>query len=318
MPGTTTTQTRIFVATFACATFAALTAHAQSSRPTVSSISFASATTLPVLQVTPEFEPVVQVVRTGVDHLPEGTLLDAVVTLGQRQFRLTPDQVKTLTSHFKDVYANIAADPTFADVPSALPHAISLDPSRPGHYFLYRPLDLTPQTRTIVFLHGFGGNFHFYTWLLKREFPDAIIIAPSYGIAWTPNGRAYLLEVLADAQRRLNIPVSRPWLIALSAAGPAGFAFYNADPPHFRGLIALATCPDPAAVPLLRDDLNILMLNGLRDDRFPIAFVRRTIAPLRDRMRALELTEIDSDHFFLLTDSENTFDAIRKKISVDK
>jgi predicted esterase len=270
---------------------------------------------MPTMKLTPEFQPVAQLVRAGVDHVPEGALVDAAITLGQRQFRLSREQVVVLTSAFKDVYGKLAADPMFAGIGSALGEVVSDDPARPGHYFLYRPELLTPQTRAIVFLHGFGGNFQFYTWLLKEEFPDSIIIAPSYGIAWRADGQAYLSEVLADAENRLRTKLSHPWLVALSAGGPAGFAIYNDSPTKFFGLVALATCPQSEQIPNLRNDLNVLMMNGLRDDRFPLADVRRVIQPLSPRMRQLELIEIDGDHFFLLTARRDTFNVIRKKLA---
>jgi pimeloyl-ACP methyl ester carboxylesterase len=180
--------------------------------------------------------------------------------------------------------------------------AISQEVRRDGHYFLYRPANVEPQTPRIVFLHGFGGNFHYYTWMMKQAFPGAVVIAPSYGIAWSREARTYLDEVLANAEQRLGVPIRRPWLVALSAGGPAGFEFYNATPDRFRGLICLASCPHPDQVATLKPGLNVLMINGVRDDRFPIDVVRKTIAPLH--LQAIELE--DADHFFLLTDREHT------------
>jgi predicted esterase len=286
---------------------------ASSPQGSVSSVHFKTNAELPILQVAPELQPVGELLLRGVDHLSEGPLLVAVVTLGQRQFNLTPPQVGTLTRNFKQVYGKIATDPAFAGVPSAIPQALSQDPQRPGHYFLYRPAVVDADTPTIVFLHGFGGNFQFYTWLLKEHFPDHVIIAPSYGIAWTPtrDARAYLDEVLIDATPHVGVkPHKNPWLIALSAGGPAGFAFYNESPSRFQGLIALATCPAPAQVPELRHDLKVLMLNGTSDDRFPIARVREIVRPIAARSTGWQNRELESDHFFLLTEADATFAAV--------
>ena len=270
---------------------------------TVTSVRFhTAATTMPTVVVRAELEPVRALIARGAGHVSEGSLLVAGITLGQQWFRLTPPQVAQLTRGFRDAYAQIEADPAMKGLPSVLGDAISQEPHRDGHYFLYRPAAVDAKTPVIIFLHGFGGNFQYYTWMMKQSFADAVVIAPSYGIAWSREGRGYFDEVLADAGRRLGVSIRRPWLVALSAGGPAGFDFYDRSPERFRGLICLASCPQPDQIATIKPGLKILMINGVRDDRFPIATVRQTIAPLHPQTVELE----DADHFFLLTDRERT------------
>ncbi len=281
--------------------------------PGVQSISFHTTADLPTLQVAPDYQPIYDLLARGVDHVSEGSLLTSAITVGQRQFNLSPPQVAALTKKLKQVYGKIAADPALAGVRSAVGEAMSQEVHRPGQYFLYRPAVVDADTPAIVFLHGFGGNFQFYTWLLKEHFPDHVIIAPSHGIAWTRSAQArtFLDESLNDAQTHLGVKLNKPsWLIALSAGGPAGFAFYNDTPTRFAGLIALATCPDPKQVPELRHDLKVLMLNGTADDRYSIARVREIVRPIANRSTGWECREMESDHFFLLTKSGAMFDLV--------
>jgi pimeloyl-ACP methyl ester carboxylesterase len=267
---------------------------------------------MPVVAVAPEMEPLRTLIETGVGRISEGTLLQAAVTTAPRPLHLTSAQAMALSRALGDVYEKIAADPCFAGVPSALSEAVSRNPARPGHYFLYQPVQVTEQTPVIVFLHGFGGNFQFYGWLLKSAFPDHAIVCPSYGIAWSTEGKVFLDEVLVDVARRLGVGKRRPWLMGISAGGPASFGIYNAAPEQFAGLICLATCPEPAQVAAAKRELKLLMLNGVKDDRYPIEYVRRTLMPLVPRLADLEVKELaNADHFFMLTMANETFGAVK-------
>ena len=271
---------------------------------------------MPVFQISPELEPLARMMQAGVERLPEGTLLQIALASTARRERLTEEQIAALGGGFREVYASIAADPAFTAVASALSQAVSRDLQRPGHYFLYRPPEVTAQTPSIVFLHGFGGNFQFYMYLLKSAFPDHIVICPSYGMFWHRSGLQFLDEVLTDAERRLQLNLVRPWLMSISAGGPASFAFYNAAPDRYRGLICIATCPAPADVRQAQADLVLLMLNGVQDDRYPVELARLVLEPLRDRVKTLELRELpEADHFFILTRSQETFDIIKDFIA---
>src|SRR5688500_14684884 len=220
-----------------CAARAQTTAPA----PRVESVSLKTSHPMPVMRVREQFEPVRRLIERSAGHVSEGPLLVSALTLNQQQFGIMPEQLRVLTAGFNDVYARIATDPAFANVPSALADAISADANRKAHYFLYRPSRVTDETPVIVFLHGFGGNFQFYTYLLKEAFPDRVIIAPSCGIAWPVEGVPLLDEVLDDAARRLGVRLSRPWLLAISAGGPAGFAAYATAPQRYHGFVCLVS-----------------------------------------------------------------------------
>jgi hypothetical protein len=279
---------------------------------TVESVTFPTTQPRPALNVPLELRPLRALIQHGVGQVPEGRLLVAALTLGQKQFRLTPRQATDLTADLKRVYAQIVQDPAFAKVDSSLADAVSDKPDRPGHYFLFRPATVTPRTRMLVFLHGFGGNFEFYEWVLKEAFPDAVIVAPPYGIAWARDGGGYLHDVLADVGRRLSVKPDKPWLLAISAGGPAGFDIYNAQPDAFRGFVCIASCPEPEQVPQLRRELHVLMINGADDHYFDIGRVRTVAQVLAGRLPNFRSAELPGDHFFLLHRREETLRLIKQ------
>lgn len=284
--------------------------------PVVESVVFPTTQAMPTARIAPNMAALAVMVEQSVTRLGEGKILQAAVVGAPGPLGLTADQSTALRRGFRDVYGAIAADPLFAQLPSALPQAVSQDAARPGHYFLYAPSRLEPNARVIVFLHGFGGNFQFYLWLLKSAFPEDLIICPSYGIAWSRDGGAYLDEVLTHVAQRFDIADKKPWLMPISAGGPAGFSIYSAAPVKFSGLICLASCPEEMDIAALRGNMKILMVYGAKDDRFPVEHVRAAVAKLRERVRRLSATEFAAaDHFFLLTMPKETFEAIREFIA---
>src|SRR5205807_2475525 len=101
---------------------------------------------------------------------------------------------------------------------------------------------------------------------------------------------------------------ARPWLMAISAGGPAAFTIYNSAPTKFSGLVSLASSPEPSDIAAARGNVRILMINGAKDDRFPIEYVRDAVSQLRPRVSGLDYEELaGADHFFLLTRPEKAF-----------
>jgi pimeloyl-ACP methyl ester carboxylesterase len=244
--------------------------------------------------------------------VPEGFALQTMLTTAPAQLGLTPDEAAGLLAGVRTAYTAMAADPLFAGVPSALPGCFSQQPDRPAQYFLYRPAQLTRQTPTIVWLHGFGGNFLFYAWVLQAAFPDHVLVIPSFGLSWQHGSATHLDDVLADAARQLGQPLGRPWLMAISAGGPAAFQLYADRPATFRGLLAIATAPGPGPLPELPPASRILMVNGTRDRGFPVGLVHERATLLEQQFPGFRYRELPSDHYFLLTQREATIALLRQ------
>jgi len=230
---------------------------------------------------------------------------------GSDELGLSPKQAASLTPLVTDVYTKIGTDAAFRETPSALPYCFATKKHTAGHYFLYRPEKIPEDPVCIVFLHGYGGNFQFYIWVLKEEFPGAIILAPSWGVSWARGSATYLQNMLADARRRLGVRLRTPWLMAISAGGRGGFRIYNRMPKAFAGYVCLASIPGTSVARRLRRDLKILMLNGTTDDMLPISLARKQAELARQAVPKLSAKEIEGDHFFLLSNREETFGAIR-------
>ena len=207
----------------------------------VLSVHFETRATPPVFRVPASLKKNEAVFRAGLRTLPEGLLVIGALTVGSSELSLSDRQTASLTPLVTEAYASIAADPAFAGVPSALPYCFSTTRPTSGHYFLYRPETLPENPTCIVFLHGYGGNFQFYTWVLKEEFREAVILAPSWGVSWHRGSATYVEDMLADARRRVGVPLARPWLMAISAGGRGGFIIYNQKPDAFAGYISLAS-----------------------------------------------------------------------------
>lgn len=280
----------------------------------IASVRFAVPHDLPTFPETPAWNAIRPVGLTLHATLPERAVLIAAARMAAPVVGIADDELRNLEKHIRTAYTQIDADPALARLPSALDDAFSRDARRQAHYFLARPDRTGPDTPVIVFLHGLGGNFHFYTALLHRHFPNAIIIAPSYGLAWTPAGEAHLQSVLTHAGAQVGHALDRPSLIALSAGGRAGLSIYLNAPERYRRAILLATRPLPELLRRLDATHDVHLLLGRRDPLTPPAEIDPIIAEAQRKAANLTLQWIDSGHFFLLTDQDQCWPIIRQMI----
>jgi len=296
----------------------AATAIAADGAGVVQSVRFETSVTPPVYVVPQSLKRHEASFRAGLEKLPEGLLVTGALAVGGRELGLSGKQAVTLGTLIADTYAKIGADRAFRDVPSALPYCFATEKYKTGHYFLYRPAELPAQPRWIVFLHGYGGNFLFYTWVLKEEFPDAVILVPSWSAGWADGSPKYVENLLADARHRCGTDPGRPWLLGISAGGRGGFSIYNQLHQQFAGYICLASLPGTSTAQRLRRDLKILMINGTDDDLVPLAWAHKQADLARQSVPSLQFTEIAGDHFFLLSKREAAFGPVRQFMKTGK
>jgi pimeloyl-ACP methyl ester carboxylesterase len=277
----------------------------------VESCAFATKSLPPAFQVPKRFADGYKLFQAGANLIPEAVVVKSVVRLGQPQIGITVKEADGLYKDLDGVYSQIAADPLFHDVPSALPYCLSDKRPSQGHYFAFFPEKIGDGTQSIVFLHGFGGNFLFYIYLLKEEFPKSVILVPSWGAGWSDGTMQYLDDMYKDVKLKHSFLVRQPCLMAISAGGPAGFRLYNRQPDRFSCLVSLASAPSAMTVPSLKEDLKILMVNGRQDTRFKIARVQETADEIAVRVPHFEMHVVEGDHFFLLSKRDETFRAIK-------
>lgn len=277
---------------------------------TVESVFFSTKEVLPVFEPPPSMSREYALFQASLPYLAEGIVVLTVISFGNQATDLSAEKQQSLLTEFKDVYRAISLDEAMRGIPHTLAYSYtSVTPTR-GHYYACIPDEINEETRSIVFLHGFGGNFLYYTWLLKSEYPDAIILLPTYTYSWFDGSLSYVEEVITNFEGRHNLQLKHPWLFALSAGGPAGFRIYNEAPEKFTGLVCLASGPLGLTAKDFHPDLNIYMLNGNRDDRIDIEDIRELVGEFQDQLPSLRYQELPSDHFFMLTEREECFELV--------
>jgi len=280
----------------------------------VCSVYFDTSCQMPVFSASPENEPVAKSLQWVVGNAPEGVQLTTGITLLAKQFSLNRTQARALRTGFGEAYEAINTDPQCEEMPSALDEIFATDPERKGHYFVYVPPKTSVTAPTIVFLHGYGGNLKFYIWALKVAFPNSAIIAPTWGIGWHNGDVTYVDEVCRDVETRFGLSLANKWLMGLSAGGPTGFRVMSDKRSDYLGYVCIASGLNQQRVASLAFAEPVLMLNGKNDVRFPIEFVRRSAAKMKKHGVRVEQLELDSDHFFLLTDRGETLRKIESFI----
>ncbi|MDZ4287617.1 MAG: prolyl oligopeptidase family serine peptidase [Prosthecobacter sp.] len=229
---------------------------------------------------------------------------------------LTQEQSRQTAPITAAIYRELEADPDFHALGSVLPHAYDelwgqrIDH---GHYFLYVPKNLDRQkpAPALVFLHGSGGNFKAYTWLLAKVADERglVLISPTYGFGnWQePDTTKTVKAVLKDAAKLVQIDPAQRHLIGLSNGGlglcQAGMEIGE----QFRSLIFLSPVMDREAMSTPKfsrrwKDRPILILTGQTDDRVPLESVTAAATQMRKQGAQVTLESIPTaDHFLLFT-----------------
>jgi pimeloyl-ACP methyl ester carboxylesterase len=249
--------------------------------------------------------------QAGGAFLPERMTVEGVILMGSSQIGLSAKETQGLRASLDEVYNRISSDALFTNISSALPYCLADKRPTHGHYFAYFPQKVTDATHVIVFLHGFGGNFLFYMYVLKEEFRDAVVLVPSWDSSWHDGTMQYLDDMYKDVKLKRPVSIHKPYLMAISAGGPAGFRLYNEKPDRFSCYVSIASAPSFGVVPVLKDNLKILMLNGRQDSGFRIARVQPIASKLAERLPHFQFHVVDGDHFFFLSKREDTFRIIK-------
>ena len=249
--------------------------------------------------------------RVGVEHLPESTVVDMCLAqpllLG-----LTREQAGTLRPLAAERYALMAKSPAYASAPSALPYCFA--PGKPGHGLASMHVldNAGPDTRVMVFLHGYGGSFLWYQHFLSEVFPRHILICPAYGITTAAIPRTYVTEAVAAVEQKLHRKFGAPALIGLSAGGFGACRLYARHPELYARHLSLAAFPpDDVLNDFPRGSRPAFLSGG--DEAFVVSgdFARR-MRIVRATCPAAQAGVIpNAGHFFMLTHREQTVTALR-------
>ncbi|WP_395751106.1 alpha/beta hydrolase family protein [Prosthecobacter sp.] len=224
----------------------------------------------------------------------------------------TRRQRKELSAMTDAIYTEIGDDSDFVAVGSALPsiyREASFEEFRDGHYFHYIPagVDRARPAPTLVFLHGSGGNFKAYIWLLSKMADKLgfIVIAPSFGLGnWEKKGGyKAITNALADAGKHAAIDPENIHLMGLSNGGKGLCLAESAPGPKFRSLIFLsAVLHDriaPAELASRLQQRRMLILSGGSDDRVPWDYVSIYAEKLKAEGMEVTLHRFEGEDHFL-------------------
>ena len=235
---------------------------------------------------------------------------------------LTFEQTRPLARDTRAIYAELEEDPDFHALGSVMPDAYDeLWGARfdHGHYFLYVPpsLDRKAPAPALVFLHGSGGNFKSYTWLLSKVADERgmVLIAPSFGFGnWDrKHGTAAVMAALDDASKAVPLDTSRVHLAGLSNGGLGVTRVAASDSGgKFRSLILLSPVCDITAIELPSFASHwhgkpVLVISGESDDRIPAPYVKSCVQTLRDAGAKVDLTLYPEANHFLVFSHRDRF-----------
>ena len=229
----------------------------------------------------------------------------------------TTRQAKSLSALTRAIYVELEADPDFHALGSVMPDAygeIWNQNFDNGHYFLYVPpkLDKKKPAPALVFLHGSGGNFKAYSWLLSRlaDEQGMVLIAPSYGMGnWDENGgtRA-VMSALDDAATIIHLNRGNTVLMGLSNGGlGVSRTAASLGGGRFSALVFLSAVCDREALGSSSfaerwKGKPVLVMTGCDDDRVPLDYEEECADMMRDAGAKVDMTTYDgADHFLFFS-----------------
>ena len=224
----------------------------------------------------------------------------------------TQSQLRDLDAMTASIYSQVAGDADFRACGSALPAIYDEFLGAEfwhGHYFHYIPpgLDRTKPSPTLVFLHGSGGNFKAYVWLLAQvaDRTNCTIIAPTFGLGNWERPRAYdtSTNAIEDASRYAAVDPGEIHLMGLSNGGQGVCLAESKEGPKFRSLIFLSGVflnrVHPEELAKRFAHRPILVISGGQDDRVPWSYVSGYATALASGGCDVTTKRFESDDHFL-------------------
>lgn len=228
----------------------------------------------------------------------------------------TRKQAAALSGLTGSIYAELEADPAFHALGSVMPEAYDElwgQPFYRGHYYLYIPpkLDCSLPQPALVFLHGSGGNFKAYTWLLSKVADElgAILIAPTYGMGnWRESETSRVVQAaLDDAAKVVSLNTTNVHLIGLSNGGLGVSQAGRNLGESLRSLTFLSPVFDSKCISSEEfsrrwRDRPVLVISGGNDDRVPIDYVTDEVKTMKQGGADVTFKNVeDADHFMLFS-----------------
>lgn len=225
------------------------------------------------------------------------------------------------------IYDELEADPDFHALGSAMPHVYDAmwglgDGDEQAYVYIPPTVDRAKPSPVLVFLHGSGGNFKAYTWLLSKVADELglVVVAPGFGLGeWRKESTPDVIRrALREAGRLAVLDPRHQHLAGLSNGGLGVCQAGLAQGTEFRTLIFLSPVMDDEALASpgfarLWQGRSVRMITGMDDDRVPVAYVRERAEKLRALGAAVTLREIPAaDHFMLFSHRQEVLALLAK------
>jgi predicted esterase len=219
---------------------------------------------------------------------------------------LSPEEYKVGGPALRDAYSDIGRSGLFEREESPLLDSWFLDRE---HFWLAVPGQRAEPVPLVVFVHGNGGTFQFYPWLLARAATERgfamAFVSNGFGFWGGPDSAGRIGRVVDAASAEVPVDRSRISLVGLSAGGPGMFAAALAEPGRYRSIAALS-CVFPDLIGAQRLGASrVLILHGTEDPRASIDGARRAARELGAAGVPVELVEEAGEgHLAFLTRRE--------------
>lgn len=224
---------------------------------------------------------------------------------------LSPEKAESLANELSEYSKSLNDNPVFEKAPSVLSYCYSVAKPDHGLATVYLPENIEPETRRIVFIHGYGGGIFPLLSPIIQTYPESVVIAPAFGISGGGISSEYVDESIQSAAEITELASVKfkklPMLIGLSAGGFSGFQIYSETESNYSGFICLASYPQSKT---LKSNGPIRILCGLAEPFVKNGTLHRTTNHLRGSDFEVE-TISGADHFFLLTHRKQTSETLR-------
>ncbi|TDU81637.1 prolyl oligopeptidase family protein [Prosthecobacter fusiformis] len=228
----------------------------------------------------------------------------------------TFEQSRELSAWTAEIYRELEADADFHALGSVMPVAYAdlwLGRGGQGHSFLYVPPGLKRDVPApvLVFLHGSGGSFKAYPWLLSQMADELglVLICPSYGMGnWNAADSAGVVEAaLADAENVVRLDRGKMHLMGLSNGGK-GLGHAGRDlGEKFASLTFISPVVETGSIKDPRFIGNwqgkpVFIITGAKDDRVPLESVTYVSSVMKKNGAQVTLKTVpQADHFLLFS-----------------
>jgi len=245
----------------------------------------------------------------------------------------TQKQASELKAWTATIYRELEADEAFYQLGSAMPEVYADllgGSSQPKHAYLYIPptLDRSKPVPALIFMHGSGGNFKAYLWLLSRlaDRLSLVVLAPSCGMGnWRWLETAKIVDAaVAAAQKYVKIAPDNIHVAGLSNGGLGVCQLARDSGSRYRSLIFLSPVFDAEAVQSYAfahecRQSKVFVLTGELDDRVPVDYVRKN-AELLSRLGATVTLEVEAqaNHFLFFSHREHMLVLLEKWIRTNQ